>query len=73
MIAGALRATLSDMPKQYASRTGGRAVHYAFVIRGANQQPLLGPLDGMTIEAAVSAAIAHEQAQGPLEVRSSTA
>jgi hypothetical protein len=40
------------MAKQYASRTGGTAVPYAFVIRGVIEQPLIGPLEGMTIEAA---------------------
>jgi hypothetical protein len=40
------------MPKQYATRASGDAVRYAFVIRGAIEQPLNGPLEGMTIEAA---------------------
>jgi hypothetical protein len=40
------------MPKRYAARTGQTAVCYGIVIRGTIGQPLVGPLEGMTVEAA---------------------
>jgi hypothetical protein len=38
------------MSKRYASRSGTTAVRYRIVIRGAIEQPLVGPLAGMTID-----------------------
>jgi hypothetical protein len=40
------------MPKRYAARTGQTAVRYGIVIRGSIGQPLVGPLEGMSVEAA---------------------
>lgn len=40
------------MRKRYAARTGQTAVRYGIVIRGTMSQPLVGPLDGMRVEAA---------------------
>lgn len=40
------------MPKRYAAKTGQTAVRYGIVIRGTIGQPLVGPLDGMSVEAA---------------------
>jgi hypothetical protein len=40
------------MPKRYAARTGQTAVSYRIIIRGAIGQPLVGPLEGMSVEAA---------------------
>ena len=38
------------MPMGYAARTGRDAVRYRIVIRGSIGEPLVGPLEGMTIE-----------------------
>lgn len=40
------------MPMGYAARTGRDAVRYRIVIRGSIGEPLVGPLEGMTIECA---------------------
>jgi hypothetical protein len=45
------------MPKRYAARTGQTAVRYGIVIRGTIGQPLVGPLEGMTVEAAGEEAV----------------
>ena len=37
------------MPKRYAARMGRAAVRYAIVIRGTLAQPLVGPLERMTV------------------------
>lgn len=38
------------MPNRYAARTGRTAVRYRIIIRGTIGQPLVGPLEGMTVE-----------------------
>jgi hypothetical protein len=38
------------MPK-HAAQTGRSAVRYGIVIRGTISQPLVGPLEGMSLEA----------------------
>lgn len=37
------------MPR-YAARRGGLAVAYRILVRGEISRPLVGPLDGMTLE-----------------------
>ena len=39
------------MSKRYASRSGKNDVPYRIVIRGEISEPLVGPLEGMTVEA----------------------
>jgi hypothetical protein len=38
------------MPARYAARAGQAAVRYAFRIRGTLRQPLVGPLERMSIK-----------------------
>ena len=38
------------MPKGYASRSGHDRVPYRIVIRGELVEPLVGPMEGMTVE-----------------------
>ena len=38
------------MSKRYAGRSGHDAVPYRIVIRGSLGEPLVGPLEGMTVE-----------------------
>ena len=38
------------MPKRYASRSGDDRIPYRIVIRGDLGEPLVGPLEGMTVE-----------------------
>jgi hypothetical protein len=40
------------MSKRYAGRTGQDRVRYRIVIRGELDEPLVGPLEGMTVEVA---------------------
>lgn len=40
------------MSKRYAGRTGQDRVRYRIVIRGELGEPLVGPLEGMTVEVA---------------------
>ena len=39
------------MSKRYAARSGKDRVSYRIVIRGELGEPLVGPLEGMTVEA----------------------
>ena len=41
-----------QMPKRYAGRSGQDGVPYRIVIRGELGEPLVGPLEGMTVEVA---------------------
>ena len=38
------------MSKRYAGRTGEDSVRYRIVIRGELGEPLVGPLEGMSVE-----------------------
>ena len=38
------------MPRRYAGRSGEDRVPYRIVIRGELSEPLVGPLEGMTVE-----------------------
>ena len=38
------------MSKRYASRSGQDGIPYRIVIRGELGEPLVGPLEGMTVE-----------------------
>lgn len=38
------------MPKRFAARTGQTDVRYRIVIRGEIGEPLVGPLEGMSVE-----------------------
>ena len=38
------------MARRYAARTGRIAISYRIVFRGTIPQPLVGPLEGMSIE-----------------------
>ena len=40
------------MPKRFAGRVGESDVRYRIVIRGEIGEPLVGPLEGMAVEAA---------------------
>jgi hypothetical protein len=40
------------MPKRFAGRTGQIDVRYRIVIRGEIGEPLVGPLEGMSVEVA---------------------
>lgn len=40
------------MPKRFARRSGRRPVGYRIVVRGEICEPLVGPLEGMVVEAA---------------------
>lgn len=40
------------MPKRFAGRTGQSDVSYRIVIRGEISEPLVGPLEGMSVELA---------------------
>ena len=43
------RGRLAVMPQRYAARAGRAAVRYVFRIRGTLRQPLVGPLERMSI------------------------
>jgi len=43
------RARLGCMPARYAARAGRAAVRYAFRVRGTIRQPLVGPLERMSV------------------------
>ncbi|HEX5468394.1 MAG TPA: hypothetical protein VFW80_05030 [Gaiellaceae bacterium] len=38
------------MPRRFAARRGGSAVPYRILVRGGITRPLVGPLEGMTVE-----------------------
>ena len=40
------------MGKKFATRAGRKAVRYRIAVRGEIPEPLVGPLQGMTVEAA---------------------
>lgn len=44
------RARLGCMPARYAARAGRAAVRYAFRVRGTIRQPLVGPLERMSVK-----------------------
>jgi hypothetical protein len=52
MISGSSRDTVASMSRRYAARTGRVAISYRIVFRGTIPQPLVGPLEGMSVEAA---------------------
>ena len=45
------------MPKRFAGRVGQSDVAYRIVIRGELGEPLVGPLEGMSVEAGAVLAI----------------
>ena len=60
------------MPKRFAGRTGHSDVRYQIVIRGEIGEPLVGPLEGMSVEVAedesvlTGALVDQAQLQGAL-------
>jgi hypothetical protein len=38
------------MPRRFAARRGGSVVPYRILVRGEITRPLVGPLEGMTLE-----------------------